>query len=184
MDIFVFLCVLCIFRKLSVEWMPGRSEGLALMLPVPLLWWINSSSLWQSTLKVRLHTKRGVTVWVLPLMGGNFPCPPNASWWGWHLEMEMTQTLFYKSIFLWFYCFNFTAKLNLRWELLTVWLNIWHPKMTFIHLGSEKWILREIYAHFSFQHVFFSFSLYYGFYSVYKCPSTLATGMLKMLVLV
>lgn len=161
MDIFVFLCVLCIFRKLSVEWMPARSEGSGLMLPVPLLWWINSSSLWQSTVKVGLHTKRGITVCVLPLLAGNFPCHPNPKWWGWLLEMEMTQTFLQEDFFPWFYCFNFTGKLNLRWELLTVWLNIWHPKITFIHLDSEKLLLEEIYAHFSFLHIFFSFRLYW-----------------------
>lgn len=73
-----------------------------------------------------------------------------------------TNSFLQEDFFPWFYCFNFTAKLNLRWELLTVWLNIWHHKITFIHLDSEKLLLKEIYAHFSFLHIFFSFRLYWS----------------------
>lgn len=37
--------------------MPARFEGLVLMQRVPLLLWINSSNLWQSTVKVGLQHK-------------------------------------------------------------------------------------------------------------------------------
>lgn len=95
--------------------MLARFEGLVLMLHVPLLLWINSSNLWQSTVKVGLQHKNWFYYACFATDVSEFTISSKCQVTGLTLgDVDDRKPFFTRLFFFWFYCFNSTAKLNLR----------------------------------------------------------------------